>query len=300
MVLVCLLLLRPLPSPGCPAACRCSSGEVDCSERGLSEVPQSLPANTSVLQLCYNFIRVLGPWSFPPLPELLLLSLRHNHLGQIHSHALAGLGMLQELDLSNNHLTVLTPETFLPLTSLATLNLGGNRLGELEPGVLHALPQLRALLLRDNPWVCSCGILPLWRWLSQNREKVQGECPEDRVAKPPAHAMLAGHTVGAEAGPSTLAASRLWARVVDACGGTMRFPRTVAAPVSAWVDASLGLVPSAHPWFLVTSRDCRDRRAGQCPSDGHPALSTEVAPVLPQRGQGVLGSGHWRGQEEPE
>ncbi|XP_009939416.2 leucine-rich repeat-containing protein 26 [Opisthocomus hoazin] len=173
MVLVCLLLLRPLPSPGCPAACRCSSGEVDCSERGLSEVPQSLPANTSVLQLCYNFIRVLGPWSFPPLPELLLLSLRHNHLGQIHSHALAGLGMLQELDLSNNHLTVLTPETFLPLTSLATLNLGGNRLGELEPGVLHALPQLRALLLRDNPWVCSCGILPLWRWLSQNREKVQ-------------------------------------------------------------------------------------------------------------------------------
>ncbi|XP_074968122.1 leucine-rich repeat-containing protein 26 [Phalacrocorax aristotelis] len=172
-VLACLLLLRPLPSPACPAACRCSSGEVDCSERALREVPQNLLANTSTLWLGYNFITVLGPRSFPLLPGLLLLSLPHNRLGLIHSQALVGLGALQELDLSNNYLTVLAPETFLPLTSLATLNLGSNRLGELEPGVLHALPQLRALLLQDNPWVCSCGILPLWRWLSHNREKVR-------------------------------------------------------------------------------------------------------------------------------
>ncbi|XP_075375470.1 leucine-rich repeat-containing protein 26 [Mycteria americana] len=172
-VLACLLLLRPLPSPACPAVCRCSLGEVDCSERALRDVPQSLSANTSTLWLGYNFITVLGPHSFPPLPGLLLLSLPHNRLALIHSQALVGLGALQELDLSNNYLTVLTPETFLPLTSLATLNLGSNMLGELEPGVLHTLPQLRTLLLQDNPWVCSCGILPLWRWLSHNREKVR-------------------------------------------------------------------------------------------------------------------------------
>ncbi|NXN64773.1 LRC26 protein, partial [Himantopus himantopus] len=172
-VLACLLLLRPLPSPACPAACRCSSGEVDCSAHALREVPQSLSTNTSALWLGYNFITVLGPHSFPALPGLLVLSLPHNRLGLIHSQALVGLGALQELDLSNNYLTVLTPETFLPLTSLATLNLGSNRLEELEPGVLRSLPQLQALLLQDNPWVCSCGILPLWRWLSHNREKVQ-------------------------------------------------------------------------------------------------------------------------------
>ncbi|KAM6117412.1 leucine-rich repeat-containing protein 26 [Phoenicopterus ruber ruber] len=171
--LACLLLLRPLPSPACPAACRCSSGEVDCSGHALHEVPQSLSPNTSTLWLSYNFITVLGPHSFPPLPGLLLLSLPHNHVRLIHSQALVGLGALQELDLSNNYLTVLTPETFLPLTSLTMLNLGSNRLGKLEPEVLHALPQLRALFLQDNPWVCSCGILPLWRWLSHNREKVR-------------------------------------------------------------------------------------------------------------------------------
>ncbi|NWZ36467.1 LRC26 protein, partial [Brachypodius atriceps] len=172
-VLALLLLLWPAPSPACPAACRCSPPEVDCSERGLREVPWSLSPNTSTLWLGYNFITVLGPRSFPLLPRLRLLSLLHNRLELIHSQALLGLGLLQELDLSHNHLTVLTPETFLPLTGLATLNLGGNRLGELEPGVLDALPQLRALFLQDNPWVCSCSILPLWRWLSHNRGKVR-------------------------------------------------------------------------------------------------------------------------------
>ncbi|NXW49579.1 LRC26 protein, partial [Nyctiprogne leucopyga] len=173
MVLAWLLLLHPLSSPACPTACHCSSEGVDCSQRALREVPQSLSTNTSTLWLGYNFITVLGPRSFPSLPGLLLLSLTHNRLGMIHSQALVGLKALQELDLSNNHLTVLTPETFLPLTSLAKLNLGSNRLGELEPGVLSALPQLRALQLQDNPWACSCSILPLWRWLNQNREKVQ-------------------------------------------------------------------------------------------------------------------------------
>lgn len=184
-MLVCLLLLRPPPSPACPAACHCSSlGEVDCSAHALREVPQNLATNTSTLWLGYNFITVLGPRSFPSLPGLLLLSLPHNRLGFIHRQALLGLGALQELDLSNNYLTVLTPETFLPLSSLVTLNLGSNRLEGLEPGVLQSLPQLQALLLQDNPWMCSCDILPLWRWLSHNREKVQGECPEDHVPKP--------------------------------------------------------------------------------------------------------------------
>ncbi|NXK32227.1 LRC26 protein, partial [Piprites chloris] len=168
-----LLLLHSSPSPACPAACRCSPGEVDCSERGLRDVPWSLSTNTSTLWLGYNFITVLGPRSFPPLPGLRLLSLPHNRLELIHGQALLGLGALQELDLSHNYLSVLSPETFLPLSSLATLNLGSNRLGELEPLVLSALPQLQALLLQDNPWVCSCDILPLWRWLSLNREKVR-------------------------------------------------------------------------------------------------------------------------------
>ncbi|NWR78149.1 LRC26 protein, partial [Centropus unirufus] len=172
-VLACLLLLPPLPVPACPAACRCSAGEADCSERALRAVPPGLAANTSALCLAYNLIAALGPRSLPPLPRLLRLALPHNRLALIHGRALAGLGALRELDLSNNLLTALAPETFVPLASLATLDLGSNRLRELDPAVLRALPQLRALALQDNPWACGCGILPLWRWLSHNRDKVR-------------------------------------------------------------------------------------------------------------------------------
>ncbi|NXN94819.1 LRC26 protein, partial [Rhinopomastus cyanomelas] len=173
VVLACLLLLYPLPSPACPATCHCSSGHVDCSQHAFREVPPGLGTNTTALWLRYNFITVLGPHSFPFLPRLLLLSLSHNLLERIHSQALVGLKTLLELDLSNNYLTVLSHETFEPLTSLATLHLDSNRLRVLEPGVLGALPQLQVLTLQDNPWVCSCVVVPLWRWLNHNREKVR-------------------------------------------------------------------------------------------------------------------------------
>ncbi|NXK50486.1 LRC26 protein, partial [Chauna torquata] len=171
-LLALLLLLCPLPAPACPPTCSCWAGDVDCRQRALYEVPQRLPANASTLWLGYNFIAVLGARAFPSLPVLLRLSLPHNHLGMIHRQALVGLRALQELDLSDNQLAVLSPETFLPLGSLATLNLGDNRLEELGAGVLRALPRLQALFLHGNPWVCSCSILPLWRWLGHNREKV--------------------------------------------------------------------------------------------------------------------------------
>ncbi|XP_013038222.2 leucine-rich repeat-containing protein 26 [Anser cygnoides] len=174
-VLALLLLLCPLPAPACPTACRCWAGDVDCRQRALHEVPPRLPTNASTLWLGYNFIAVLRARAFPSLPALLRLSLPHNHLGMIDRQALVGLGALQELDLSNNYLAMLSPESFLPLGSLVTLNLGNNRLEELGAGVLSALPQLHELFLHGNPWVCSCSILPLWRWLGHNRDKVPEE-----------------------------------------------------------------------------------------------------------------------------
>lgn len=248
IVLALLLLLCPLPAPACPPACRCLAGDVDCRQRALHEVPPRLPTNASTLLLGYNFIAVLRARSFPSLPALLRLSLPHNQLGMIHRQALVGLGALQELDLSNNYLATLSPESFLPLGSLATLNLGNNRLEELGAGVLSALPQLQELFLHGNPWVCSCSILPLWRWLGHNRDKVPGECSES----PPAPSSLVI--------PNT---ARPWVCGDGVPVGAARFPRS-QPHLGGFVPGS---GPWCHPpvaggWFLVTSRDFLQRQTG--------------------------------------
>ncbi|KAG6926969.1 leucine rich repeat containing 26, partial [Chelydra serpentina] len=176
-----------------------SSGEVDCRYLALRSVPENLPANASAVSLGYNHIAALKAHSFRSQPALQTLSLHRNVLVSIHSQALAGLGALRELDLSNNYLTVLTAETFLPLPGLVTLNMGANKLGQLPPEVLKALPglqelflhsnalrslhassflnlpALRSLTLQDNPWACTCEIQPLVLWIMGNRDKIQEE-----------------------------------------------------------------------------------------------------------------------------
>ncbi|XP_075761845.1 leucine-rich repeat-containing protein 26 [Pelodiscus sinensis] len=195
-----LAFLLCLPRcPGCPAACSCSGGEVDCSHRALRAVPGDLPANASALWLSNNRIALLRAHAFPAQPALLNLSLRSNLLLSLHSRALAGLGALRALDLSHNYLSVLAPGTLLPFPGLVSLNVAANRLGQLPPevpsalprlqelslhsnalrglpaGVLRGLPALRALTLHGNPWACTCDIQPLLLWLLGHRDTLRDE-----------------------------------------------------------------------------------------------------------------------------
>ncbi|XP_048368035.1 leucine-rich repeat-containing protein 26 [Sphaerodactylus townsendi] len=192
-----VVLLVPLsPSSGCPAICTCSSGEVNCMDRRLFLVPDDLPANATAILLDYNSIAVLRNHIFLNQHTLVRLSLHNNIIMSIHSQALVGLGELQELDLSGNFLSNLLPETFFPVPSLTTLNLGNNKLVSLNPELLGALPHLQTLSLHgnaltllssaffenlpalrsfkldDNSWVCTCGIQPLFQWLTDNVDKV--------------------------------------------------------------------------------------------------------------------------------
>lgn len=198
-LVMALLLLPGSPSSGCPAVCTCFSGEVNCLAHGLRDVPDNLPANATTLLLDYNRLAVLRNRTFLTQSALRHLSLRSNVLVSIQGQALVGLRELQELVLIGNYLSVLQPETFLPVPSLTALSLGHNRLLTLEPEVLRAtphlqtldihgnalpslpagllenLPALRYVRLDDNPWMCSCGIHPLFHWLLKNMDKVPGE-----------------------------------------------------------------------------------------------------------------------------
>ncbi|KAL8174268.1 UNVERIFIED_CONTAM: hypothetical protein K2H54_041084 [Gekko kuhli] len=195
-VFIVVFLLPLSSSSSCPAVCSCSSGEVNCRDRQLHLVPEDLPANATTILLDYNSIAVLRKRTFIHQHILRCLSLRSNSITSVHRQALVGLGELQELDLTGNSLTVLLSETFFPVPSLTVLNLGNNKLVSLDPELLGALPYLQTLTLHgnaltslssaffenlpalhslkldNNPWVCTCGIQPLFQWLTDNVDKV--------------------------------------------------------------------------------------------------------------------------------
>uniref|UniRef100_A0A8C6YH76 cholesterol 7-desaturase n=1 Tax=Naja naja TaxID=35670 RepID=A0A8C6YH76_NAJNA len=197
--LTIFLFLPRFPASGCPDVCSCFLGKVNCVDRGLRLVPLQLPMNTTTLLLEHNLIATLQNGTFAAQKALRRLSLRNNVLTSIHRLALVGLHELQDLDLSDNSLSLLHPETFLPVPTLRTLTLGDNRLLRLGPEIPRALPHLRGLFLHrnalsdlpagffeslpslsyltleGNPWICSCGLWPLFLWLAKNRDKVPGE-----------------------------------------------------------------------------------------------------------------------------
>lgn len=187
-------------SRACPEACACApGGQVNCSGRALSEVPDGLSPRARDLLLDRNRVHTLPPGAFVGAGALLRLDLRENGLRWVHARAFWGLGALQQLDLGANQLQALAPGTFTPLRALRNLSLAGNRLARLEPAALGALPLLRALSLRDNelsalepgllaglpalralrlrgnPWACGCALRPLCAWLRGHPLPAPGE-----------------------------------------------------------------------------------------------------------------------------
>ncbi|XP_063172256.1 leucine-rich repeat-containing protein 26 [Candoia aspera] len=250
VVLAILLFWPPSLASSCPDVCSCSSGEVNCRDRRLRFVPVRVPMNATSLLLDRNCLAALRDRAFVAQRGLCHLSLCSNVLARIHRLALVGLSELQELDLSDNCLGLLHPEAFLPVPGLRTLKLGNNKLLKLDPELLGALPRLEALFvhgnalaslspgffenlpslshltLEDNPWTCSCGIWPLFRWLVQNTDKVPevnsvtcahpaylAQCPISTLGnKSFAHCQelwmhLQDHTFFLLIGPSTFLAS---------------------------------------------------------------------------------------------
>uniref|UniRef100_A0A8C4WX35 Leucine rich repeat containing 3 n=1 Tax=Eptatretus burgeri TaxID=7764 RepID=A0A8C4WX35_EPTBU len=86
-----------------------------------------------------------------------LLSLRSNHIAELHNNAFLGLAWLRELDLSDNVVETVYPSAFQGLQdSLLFLNLSGNQLQTLSK---IAFQQLKASIRLDgNPLHCGCDL----------------------------------------------------------------------------------------------------------------------------------------------
>ncbi|XP_073328849.1 leucine-rich repeat-containing protein 17-like [Pagrus major] len=114
---------------------------IDCSKRGLTEVPTGIPDEVVHLDLSQNSIRHLRAKDFQGARSLRTLNFSNNNIEQIDKGSLYGLLHLRELDLSNNSLHFV------------------------QYGVLEDLYFLSKLKLERNPWVCDYSIHYMVYWL---------------------------------------------------------------------------------------------------------------------------------------
>lgn len=147
----CLLL----PAIACPSQCICKwkNGKryVECSEKDLKTIPNSLDPETQVLDFTGNDLQVLQKETFHKLNLLNLqkIYLPRCRLQKIDNHAFKGLANLVELDLSNNYLTVIPSTNFVFFPSLMRLSLSNNPITSIKTHCFQHLSYLNTLEMSD-------------------------------------------------------------------------------------------------------------------------------------------------------
>ena len=149
------------PTIGCSYDER--SKQVNCTSRGLTEVPKSFPWDVKYISLMNNLISGVGPYAFWGCHTLLKLNLTRNNISIIDQTAFYGLVNLQELQLKDNSLclpssSVLPDGAFDHLKNLKTLDISHNKgvVGEFSEGLFENLGNLTELSL-DLPGSADLG-----------------------------------------------------------------------------------------------------------------------------------------------
>lgn len=128
--------------------------------------------NLRRLYLNGNYIESLSQALFAGLQSLQYLYLEYNIIKDISPLTFNSLHNLQLLFLNNNLLRSL-PDNIFGGTMLTRLNLRNNHFSHLP--VLGVLDQLSAFVqidLQENPWECTCGIVPLKNWMELSSTSV--------------------------------------------------------------------------------------------------------------------------------
>ncbi|KAL6101651.1 flrt3 [Pungitius sinensis] len=166
------------------------------SRNHLSTIPSGLPTSIEELRFDDNRISSISEQSLEDLINLKRLILDGNLLNNrgIEEMALINLinltelslmrnsltsppanlpgNSLEKLQLQDNHINRIPPGAFAFLRQLYRLDLSGNNLSTLPQGVFEDLDNLTQLLLRNNPWQCTCEMKWVRDWLRSLPSKV--------------------------------------------------------------------------------------------------------------------------------
>ncbi|CAG4966928.1 unnamed protein product [Colias eurytheme] len=144
-----------LPAIACPSQCVCKwkNGKryVECTDKELKAIPDSLDSETQVLDFTGNDLQVLQKETFHKLGllDLQKIYLQRCRLQKIDSLAFRGLANLVELDLSNNYITVIPSSNFVFFPSLMRLSLNNNPVTNIKAHCFQHLSYLNTLELSN-------------------------------------------------------------------------------------------------------------------------------------------------------
>lgn len=139
----------------CPSPCMCKwkggKQTVECMERGLITIPESVDSETQVLDLSGNNLQILPRETFvrSGLLNLQRVFLKNCRIGQIDDLAFRGLTNLIELDLSHNLLTAVPSGTFQDVPFLRDLILSNNPIQKIDSHAFRMIPGLIKLDLSN-------------------------------------------------------------------------------------------------------------------------------------------------------
>ncbi|XP_055372286.1 protein slit-like isoform X2 [Condylostylus longicornis] len=152
----------------CPARCSCDRTTVDCSARGLKEVPHDIPQYTTELLLNDNELsHIKSNGVFSNLPNLVKLDLRRSQIIRIEPNAFKNATTVQDLLLGENKIREVHKKMFIGLDNLQTLSLYDNLISCVMPGSFDSLTSLHTLNLESNPFNCNCHLAWFSNWLRQ-------------------------------------------------------------------------------------------------------------------------------------
>ncbi|XP_078066534.1 SLIT and NTRK-like protein 2 [Mustelus asterias] len=122
-------------------------------------------ATLKSLHLNNNRLEVLREDTFLGLESLEYLQADYNYISSIEAGTFSRLNKLKVLILNDNLLPSL-PNNVFRFVLLTHLDLRGNRLRKLPfTGVLEHIGGIMEIQLEENPWNCTCELVPLKGWL---------------------------------------------------------------------------------------------------------------------------------------
>nr|KAF6370863.1 toll like receptor 3 [Myotis myotis] len=122
----------------------------DCSHLKLTQIPDDLPANITVLNLTHNQLRKLPPANFTRYSQLTILDAGFNSISKLEPELCQKLPLLGILNFQHNELYQLSDKTFIFCRNLTELHLRYNLIHKIQNNPFKGLKNLIKLDLSHN------------------------------------------------------------------------------------------------------------------------------------------------------